>query len=230
MEARARFTRMRDGTAKEFALIHAGETEYASTLPVRVRRSSTALRRRRGAAPPPSSCRASTAPGCPRCRGRARPSPRSSPTRPAPGSFRPSTPSSGEASWTASPDRPRRPPRQGRSPSRSGRTASPTRQARRSATPGRPARSPSTPWACGGPCTAATTRRRSWRSRTSLPACRSSWPSSPPSTRNSATPRASPSWSLPGGAHGAGLRSCPRVSGVSHVPEALGSHTTQLTY
>jgi hypothetical protein len=33
---RARFTRMRDGTAEEFALIHAGETEYARTLPVRV--------------------------------------------------------------------------------------------------------------------------------------------------------------------------------------------------
>jgi hypothetical protein len=28
MEARARFTRMRDGTAEQFALIHAGETEY----------------------------------------------------------------------------------------------------------------------------------------------------------------------------------------------------------
>ena len=33
---RASFTRMRDGTAEEFALIHAGETEYARTLPVRV--------------------------------------------------------------------------------------------------------------------------------------------------------------------------------------------------
>jgi hypothetical protein len=50
---------------------------------------------------------------------------------------------------------------------------------------GRRARSPSTPWACGGPCTAATTRTRSWRSRTSPPACRSSWPSSPPWTRSS---------------------------------------------
>jgi hypothetical protein len=36
MEARARFTRMRDGTAEEFALIHASETAYASTLPVRM--------------------------------------------------------------------------------------------------------------------------------------------------------------------------------------------------
>jgi hypothetical protein len=33
---RARFTRMRDGTAEEFALIHAGETEYARTLHIRV--------------------------------------------------------------------------------------------------------------------------------------------------------------------------------------------------
>jgi predicted HD phosphohydrolase len=33
---RARFSRMQDGTAEEFALIHAGETEYARTLPVRV--------------------------------------------------------------------------------------------------------------------------------------------------------------------------------------------------
>ena len=36
MDTRARFTRMRDGTAEEFALIHAGETEYASGLPGRV--------------------------------------------------------------------------------------------------------------------------------------------------------------------------------------------------
>jgi predicted HD phosphohydrolase len=34
--ARARFTRMQDGTAEDFALIHAGETEYARTLHVRV--------------------------------------------------------------------------------------------------------------------------------------------------------------------------------------------------
>jgi len=34
--ARARFTRMQDGTAEEFALIHAGETGYARTLHVRV--------------------------------------------------------------------------------------------------------------------------------------------------------------------------------------------------
>src|SRR3984957_20651717 len=33
---RARFTRMQDGTAEEFALIQAGEAEYARTLPVRV--------------------------------------------------------------------------------------------------------------------------------------------------------------------------------------------------
>ena len=33
---RARFTRMQDGTAEEFALIEAAETEYASTLPARV--------------------------------------------------------------------------------------------------------------------------------------------------------------------------------------------------
>jgi predicted HD phosphohydrolase len=33
---RARFTRMQDGTAEEFALIHAGETEYARTLHLRV--------------------------------------------------------------------------------------------------------------------------------------------------------------------------------------------------
>ncbi len=32
--ARARFTRMQDGTAGEFALIHAGETEYARTGPL----------------------------------------------------------------------------------------------------------------------------------------------------------------------------------------------------
>ena len=36
MESRARFTRMGDGTAEEFALIEAAETEYASTLHVRV--------------------------------------------------------------------------------------------------------------------------------------------------------------------------------------------------
>ena len=33
---KARFTRMQDGTAEEFALIHAGETEYARTLHLRV--------------------------------------------------------------------------------------------------------------------------------------------------------------------------------------------------
>jgi predicted HD phosphohydrolase len=33
---RARFTRMQDGTAEEFALIQADEAEYARTLPVRV--------------------------------------------------------------------------------------------------------------------------------------------------------------------------------------------------
>src|ERR1700733_4226394 len=36
METRARFTRMQDGTAEEFALIEAAETAYASTLPARV--------------------------------------------------------------------------------------------------------------------------------------------------------------------------------------------------
>ena len=36
MESRATFTRMQDGTAEEFALIEAAETEYASTLPARV--------------------------------------------------------------------------------------------------------------------------------------------------------------------------------------------------
>jgi predicted HD phosphohydrolase len=36
MDTRARFTRMQDGTAEEFALIEAAETEYASTLPTRV--------------------------------------------------------------------------------------------------------------------------------------------------------------------------------------------------
>lgn len=33
---KARFTRMQDGTADEFALIEAGETRYARTLHVRV--------------------------------------------------------------------------------------------------------------------------------------------------------------------------------------------------
>ncbi len=36
MDTRARFTRMQDGTAEEFALIEAAETEYARTLPTRV--------------------------------------------------------------------------------------------------------------------------------------------------------------------------------------------------
>ena len=36
MDTKARFTRMQDGTAEEFALIEAAETEYASTLPTRV--------------------------------------------------------------------------------------------------------------------------------------------------------------------------------------------------
>jgi predicted HD phosphohydrolase len=36
MDTRARFTRMRDGTAEEFALIEAAETGYASTLHLRV--------------------------------------------------------------------------------------------------------------------------------------------------------------------------------------------------
>ena len=36
MESRARFTRMQDGTAEEFALIEPAETEYARTLPLRV--------------------------------------------------------------------------------------------------------------------------------------------------------------------------------------------------
>ena len=36
MESRATFTRMQDGTAEEFALIEAAETEYARTLPLRV--------------------------------------------------------------------------------------------------------------------------------------------------------------------------------------------------
>ena len=36
MESRATFTRMQDGTAEEFALIDAAETEYARTLPARV--------------------------------------------------------------------------------------------------------------------------------------------------------------------------------------------------
>lgn len=36
MDTRARFTRMQDGTAEEFALIEAAETGYASTLQDRV--------------------------------------------------------------------------------------------------------------------------------------------------------------------------------------------------
>ena len=43
METRARFTRMQDGTAEEFALIEAAETEYASTLPARVLEAVRAL-------------------------------------------------------------------------------------------------------------------------------------------------------------------------------------------
>src|SRR3984957_5315597 len=43
METRALFTRMQDGTAEEFALIEAAETEYARTLPRRVRDAVRAL-------------------------------------------------------------------------------------------------------------------------------------------------------------------------------------------
>jgi predicted HD phosphohydrolase len=43
METRARFTRMQDGTAEEFALIEAAETAYASTLPDRVLEAVRAL-------------------------------------------------------------------------------------------------------------------------------------------------------------------------------------------
>ena len=43
METRARFTRMQDGTAEEFALIEAAETAYASTLPARVLEAVRAL-------------------------------------------------------------------------------------------------------------------------------------------------------------------------------------------
>src|ERR1700678_4602151 len=43
MESRATFTRMRDGTAEEFALIDAAETEYARTLPTRVLEAVRAL-------------------------------------------------------------------------------------------------------------------------------------------------------------------------------------------
>src|ERR1700735_211818 len=43
METRARFTRMQDGTAEEFALIEAAETEYNRTLPRRVLAAVRAL-------------------------------------------------------------------------------------------------------------------------------------------------------------------------------------------
>src|SRR6202046_981449 len=43
MDTRARFTRMQDGTAEEFALIEAAETEYASMLPARVLEAGRAL-------------------------------------------------------------------------------------------------------------------------------------------------------------------------------------------